>query len=427
MCFNRKYNNCEVKISWCIMSLSLIIVHFHRSSLALILDYLIVDLNIKDSILLGTLTSATAIISAIMQIPSGLLADTIGPKIVTSTGLLVVSIGTLLFALSSTLFLAFFSRLIIGLGSSVVFIANMKFQSNCFTAKQISTYAGFSLLIGKAGGAFSTMPLAYTVDRLGWRRAFIIFGIITLIISFLTFFLVRDMHQSYKKKEISTKENNMIPNILIALKKITLMPSTWAIFMCTFGFMGSMLAFVNTWGAYYLMQIYSFSRQKAGFYLLVLFIGGAIGYPVIGYISDKLRQRKLPLIILFLIYICLWGSLFFWNNGKPPERTLCYIFFLLGFAGSSFILIPIMMKELNDSSYSATAMSVVNIAPFLGQTITQLIMGYALNVKWDGVIVSGVKIYSQEAYKLLFGYIIIVLIICFIFTLTIREPKSFEL
>lgn len=146
-----------------------------------------------------------------------------------------------------------------------------------------------------------------------------------------------------------------------------------------------------------------------------------IGFPLVGFISDKLRQRKRPLMFLFLLQIVIWFFFFVWNGGQPPENVLYILFFLLGLtAGTSSIILPIA-KEINDPSFSGIALSVVNVGPFLGMAIMQPLLGYVLDLRWDGLVVEGTKIYPLAAYRGLFAACLIVLTACFFFSLATKE------
>ena len=418
----KKSTEKQILVSWAVLVLSFLIVHFHRSALAVILDYLIIDLKIKDGVLAGTLAGIYAIIYMIMQIPSGLLADKFGPGRTVSIGMFTSFVGSIIFALAPSVFFAFIGRGLIALGVSVVFVSLMKFLADWFKPAQFTTISGISIFIGKVGAALGTTPMAYLVIGLGWRKSFMIIGAVSLFFAVLCFFLVRDRFPSDIKEGIKgTKVSN--PNPLSAIKNIIKNPLTWPLFICAFGFVGTLLAFTGTWSIYYLMQMYNFSRSEAANYMLAVIIGSAIGYPLIGFISDKVSRRKLPFLVLSAFYMFLWAILFFWNSGKPPEYSLFPIFFLLGFTSSAFIIIPALANELNDRSFKGTAISVVNTAPFAGMSILQPVMGYVLDLRWGGLEVMGAKVYPLESYRLLFGLCLLILLVCFVSALKIKETR----
>lgn len=137
------------------------------------------------------------------------------------------------------------------------------------------------------------------------------------------------------------------------------------------------------------MQIYGFSRSAAAKFIFMATIGMSIGFPLSGLISDKLRQRKRPLLLLFLLQAIIWCLFFLWNGGKPPENVLYILFFLMGITASASALIIALAKEINDPSFSGTALSVANAGAFCGMSVMQPLLGYLLDLRWDGLVVEG--------------------------------------
>jgi sugar phosphate permease len=195
----------------------------------------------------------------------------------------------------------------------------------------------------------------------------------------------------------------------------------WFLFFTSFGLAGCLMAFSGSWSIPYLMQVYGFSRTHSANFMLAVILGKIVGFPLIGYLSDRFVRRKAPLLIFFSIHILLWAV--FWSMGKPPANVLMAIFFFMGLSSGALMLIITLAKETNQPAYAGTAMSVVNIAPFLGVSCIQPLLGYALELRWAGLITLGAKVYPLAAYRLLFAACLTVLLISFCFALQIKEAK----
>ena len=61
-----------------------------------------------------------------MQVPSGILADTLWSKVSVTIGSLVAGIGSILFGLADDFAMASVGRFLVGLGVSVVFVGLMR-------------------------------------------------------------------------------------------------------------------------------------------------------------------------------------------------------------------------------------------------------------------------------------------------------------
>lgn len=418
-------------VMWGILALAYLIVFFHRLSLAVVLDYLVLDFKIEDAALAGALAAIYALIYMFMQIPTGILADSWGTRKTVTAGMLLACGGSFIFAQASNIFYAFLGRGLVAFGVSVVYICILKFQISWFKPSQFATITGLTGLVGNLGVALGTTPLAVMVITFGWRNSFLAIGIVTLILALACWLLVRDTppnnhnyhNNNDKETQTAAQEAVTFHHLIGALKKVFKNSGNLPLIAGGFGIYGTLFAFTGAWSISYLMQIYGFSRSTACNYMLIVTCGMIISFPLVGYISDKLRTRKHPLIIIFLLQIALWSTFLLWNGGKPPENALCILFFLMGLtAGASSTIFP-LAKEINDPSFSGIALSVVNIGPFFGMAVMQPLLGYLLDLRWDGLVIEGTKIYPLAAYRGLFAACLAVLMASFLFCLTIKETR----
>ena len=427
---------------WGVLSISYLVGYFHRLSLSVVMDYLIIDLKIGDAALAGALTGSYAVVFVIMQIPTGLLVDYWGPRKTVTTGMLVAGVGSLIFALAPHLLAAFIGRILVGLGGSVIFVSIMKFQVNWFKASQFATITGFAGMVGNMGMAIGTTPLALMVTGFGWRQTYLGITAMTFLLASFCWLFVRDaplriadsnhikekrgfLDKSHPEQKISLSSGQLqLAQILKPLKKVICNFQTWPLLTSIFGLYGTLFAFAGAWSVTYLMQIYNFDRGQAANYMLVLTAGILIGLPLAGYLSDRLGRRKMPLLIIFAIYTIVWALFFAWNGGKPPVAALYPLFFVMGLCSGGGAIIMPLTKEVNDPAFAGIALSFVNIGPFAGMAILQTLMGYVLDLRWDGLMVEGMKLYPLASFRLLFVTGLITLILSFIFALfAIREKK----
>ncbi|NLX91391.1 MAG: MFS transporter [Firmicutes bacterium] len=409
-------------IMWSILALAFLIGYFHRLSLAVVMDYLILDFKIEDAAVAGSLAAIYALVYMIMQIPTGLLADSWGTRKTVTAGMLVASGGSFIFALAPNIFYAFLGRGLVALGVSVVFVCILKFQLNWFKPAQFATITGLTGLISNLGVVLGTTPLSLLVVSSGWRNSFLIIAAVTFITALACWLVVRDSPEEIQKGErLSATQTVNFRQLWEALKNVLKNYRNFLLIAGTFGIYGILIAFTGTWSITYLMQIYGFSRSVAANFILMATIGMCIGFPLIGFISDKLRRRKQPLLLLFLLQAVIWCLFFLWNGGKPPENALYILFFIMGITAGASALVIAIAKEINDPSFSGTALSVANTGAFLGMSIMQPLLGYILDLRWNGVVVEGTKIYPLAAYRGLFAACLAFLAVCLFCTLFIKE------
>ncbi|MBT4485633.1 MAG: MFS transporter, partial [Candidatus Latescibacteria bacterium] len=115
-----------------LLTFTYILVFFHRMSPGAISDNLMDAFNISGA-QLGSLAAIYFLVYSFMQIPSGVLADTLGMRTSMIIGNFSAGVGSLIFGLADSFVMASVGRLFVGLGVSVIFISILKFNSLWFS------------------------------------------------------------------------------------------------------------------------------------------------------------------------------------------------------------------------------------------------------------------------------------------------------
>ncbi len=82
-----------------------------------------------------------------------------------------------------------------------------------------------------------------------------------------------------------------------------------------------------------------FGRIEASSNLLIIAVGLLIRCPTVGYISDRIGKRKLPLLISSLMYVLSWVAMLIWPGGKPAPSVVPFLLFAMGFFASGFVIV----------------------------------------------------------------------------------------
>lgn len=419
-----KKNDAKRWIMWSVLALSYIIVYVHRVAPSVVADQLMESFAVRDGAVLGSLAAMYFYVYVLMQLPSGVMADTLGPRVTVSAGVLFAAFGSLFFAVAPSLFLAFVGRFLVGLGVSVIFVSILKFQAVWFSPGEFALITGLLILVGNAGAMLASTPLALLVSAFGWRFSFLLIALLSVIIAILCWTIVRDVPSETTHQMTVAPFAERIRENLGQLSLVILNWKSWPPFLVAFGIYGTLIAFQGMWGIPYLMQVYDLSRTVSATLMLLIAAGMAIGAPLIGFVSDRFKRRKLPMIICVFLFTTVWSVLVFWNSGRPPVWALYPLCFLLGFFGGIMTLTFAMGKELNRPQFSGTAIAVVNSGGFLAIAILQPYLGYILDLRWDGVLRGGVKIYPQSAYFTAFQVCLFFLALAMIGALVSRETRG---
>jgi predicted MFS family arabinose efflux permease len=344
---------------------------------------------------LGVLAATYFYVYTIMQVPTGVMVDTLGPRRVLVTGAIIGGIGSLIFGLAPNLNTALAGRLLIGLGVSVTFVSMLKIIAVWFEENRFASITGVTVLLGNLGSVLAGAPLATVASSVGWRGVFISVGFISLGLALGCWFLVRDSVSNSPKAQQTTRFDRTV--VFGNLLKIAKNPATHPAILVNFGTCGAFFTFGGLWAMPYLMQVHDLSRNEAASHLSLLFLGFAVGSLIMGNLSDRLGKRRPILITACTLNALIW---MIWVSGVQLPFNLSYVLILLmGLCTSGFTLGWSCAKEVNPPMLSGMSTSVANMGGFLAAAIFQPLVGLVIDMSWDGQILNGVRIYSTGDFQ----------------------------
>ena len=118
-------------VVWLILAITYVFVTFHRMSAGVVKSDLQKAFNIGAA-QFANIGAMYFYAYFIMQIPSGILADKIGPKKTVFIFSIIAAVGSICFGLAPGLGVAYISRFLLGIGVSVVFVCFIKIQTRWF-------------------------------------------------------------------------------------------------------------------------------------------------------------------------------------------------------------------------------------------------------------------------------------------------------
>jgi hypothetical protein len=201
---------------------------------------------------LGTLAATYFYVYTLMQIPTGVLSDTLGPRRILFWGGLVAGVGAIVFGLAPTFELAFVGRTLVGLGVSVAFIAMLKLIALGFEERRFASITGLCMLIGNLGSILAGAPLAWATQAAGWRPVFVVVGVLSLLMAFAARAWVLDTPAG------KVDRTAWLTGLLTVMRN----RATWPGFFANAGLAGAFFAFAGLWAVPYLTQIHGMSRSR---------------------------------------------------------------------------------------------------------------------------------------------------------------------
>jgi predicted MFS family arabinose efflux permease len=358
---------------------------FHRVAPAAIAGDLQADFAISGA-QLGVLAATYFYVYTVMQVPTGIFADTLGPRQILFWGGLVAGAGALLLGLAPNFGLAFAGRMLVGLGVSVTFIAMLKLIAIGFDESRFASMTGLCMLLGNFGSILAGAPLAWATQFGGWRPVFVAVGLLSIAIALASRRFVPEIAAAKVDRSAW----------FAGLKTVLRNRATWPGFFANIGLSGAFFTFAGLWAVPYLVQVHGLSRAAAANHVSLYFLGFALGSAVWGRLSDALGKRRPVALISSGVHVLGWLA-WIYAGALPPALTylLCLV---MGLATAGFTLGWASAKEVNPPHLSGMATSVVNVGVFLGPAILQPLTGWVMERGWDGRIENGVRIYGAAAW-----------------------------
>ncbi|MBK1691719.1 MFS transporter [Ectothiorhodospira mobilis] len=394
-----------VRIRWTIYAVlvaAYMLVFFHRFAPGVVSGELAAAFG-TSAAALGSLSAMYFYIYTAMQMPAGVLADTLGSRLSVTVGNLVAGLGSVLFGLADDLAAASLGRFLVGLGVSVVFVGLMKSNTVWFSERRYGTISGLTLLLGNVGAIAATGPLALMLLWVDWRSLFVVLGGAAMGLALLSWWLVRDRPEQLGFPSVREMEG-LPPHAprqqhwLRDLKAVLANRRLWPGFFYDLGITGSLFGMLGLWAVPLLRDVHELSRGEASFYTTAGTVAFAAGCLLAGHVSDRLGRRRPVLQAGALLYLAMCLALLFLPWG--PGVTGLALFTVMGLAAGSFVVAYAHAKEVTTPSLSGMAIALVNTGLFLGAALFQPLFGWVMDLGWDGRLsAAGVPLYGPEDYR----------------------------
>jgi sugar phosphate permease len=386
-----------------VLAASYLLVNTYRLSTAVVAEELMSAFSIAGA-QLGTLHASFFLVYALMQIPTGILVDSVGPRRTAAGGGVLMNAGAVLFGLAGSYPTGFLGRFLIGLGGSVIFVSILRFCASWYTTAEFGTMNGLSFAMAGVGGIVATTPFALLVGATGWRTSILLFAGTGFVLAGATYLFVRDSPERAGFEPIDGVPEQDRPTAAESwafLKQVSRDRLTWVVFVILFCTGGVNLTLFGLWGIPYVRQVYGTSVTVASLFTLLGGIGMAVGPPLFGWLSDRTGLRTELIVLGATVYTAILGVVAVF--GDPPLVIVAAAFLMTGILYGTFVLPYPLIKERNPDRASGIALGTINGASFLGAAIFPSAMGLILDSYWTGELAGGARVYTVTGYQVAFG------------------------
>lgn len=218
------------------------------------------------------------------QIPAGMLVDRRGVRALYTAGILLWSLASAMTVFISGLWALVATRLVVGLGESVVTSSSLRYIREHFAEKERGFAVGVYMTGTKIGPAVGLPLAAWLVATQGWQAMFLIMGVGSLLWLGPWLMWVRKDDPAALPATSGTKAES------VTLGKALQSRVMWGIILGTYCYM-YFVYYCMTWMPQYFQKTHGMSITKSTWFVGVSFGGMALVAAVGGWAADKLIAR----------------------------------------------------------------------------------------------------------------------------------------
>lgn len=363
------------------------IVNFlDRSSLSVAGEAIRGDLGLSATEF-GVLLSAFSLSYGFAQLPSGMLLDRFGPRIVLGAGLIFWSLMQALTGMVNSFSHFILLRIGLGIGEAPFMPAGVKSINDWYVQKERGTAVGIFNSSTVLGQAIAPPALVLMQIAWGWRTMFVVIGLAGIVVGLCWYAWYRnraqfDLQQDerlYLAAPVQARPTLNFSEWLGLFKRRT----TWGMIL---GFSG-----VNytgwlyiAWLPGYLQAQQGLSLAKTGWVAAIPFLAAAVGMWVNGIVVDALARRGYDLaktrktaIVVGLLLSAL-GTLLVVQSSSPAQAVafISMALFCVHFAGTlAWGLVQVLVSEQKVASVAA----IQNFGSFVFASFAPVVTGWVVD------------------------------------------------
>lgn len=320
---------------------------------------------------------------AAAQFPVGIALDKWGSRPILVGGALILAVGQLWLALTSSVTMALAARVLIGMGDATAFAGVLRLIPQWFDPRQVPLYTQLTGICGQFGQIISSLPFAYLLAQAGWTTAFVTLALVGGIGGLLAAGLI-------KEKPVESRD------IVIPMSHAVKHPATWLGFWTHFLLGYPSAVFTLMWGVP--MMVANGMEPEAASALLILGVGAnIISGPIIArFVAHHPFRRSFLVLVILTTVIVTWAWLII------PYRPIAswqfgVLVIVLAVAGSGSVIGFDYVRSFIPFQRHGTANGIVNQGGFIAAVICCLSIGLVL----DSISFTGV--YTRHDFRLAMG------------------------
>lgn len=314
------------------------------------------------------------LIYAPMQLIVGVLFDTVGVRKLFLYAATLLTVSCLLpLVPADTLFYFGLGRAFMGLASAFSFVGVMYLCTQWFPREKLAMLSGLTSGLGVLGAIFAQSGLPKLKAEYGYSNIWIISIMVGIVVlAFIFKYIPKDKIVSESKQStgvwVQCKEH------IICIGKQW---KTWNIGLITGALYMPFAVFADFLSFPYFTKICSFTSMQAAILVAILNLSWAVGSPVIGWISDRIQSRKIPLVVSGFLTALSFTLLLLCPH--ISFGMTAFITGLIGVCAGGQAIGFIACAELNSEDTHASSIAFINMIVMGFCGFAQVLIGHSIS------------------------------------------------
>ncbi len=339
---------------------------------------------------LGVALAAFGYCYTTFQIICGYLGDRIGPRRMLAISGIFWTCGTLLTGFTTGLAGLIVARLLVGTGEGGTIPVATRAMSNWVARERRGFAQGFTHSASRAAAALTPPLVVAMIPFIGWRGAFMVMGVISLLWVVVWYSYFRDdprMHKGVTPEELArlpvysdtardekgTRKTVPWLRLFQRMIPVTLVffAHAWALWMYL------------SWLPSFFVSHFHIDLKHSALYTGAIFVAAVIGNTAGGSLTDWLYQktgklnesRRNVVILAFAGSIAFMSCVLFVHNQAIVTLSLALALFFLELSCGPIFATPMDVAP----EHSGVATGFVSTAAGLGSVISPILFGYIVD------------------------------------------------
>ena len=332
---------------------------------------------------LAVFTTVQLATYAFAQIPAGLLVDRLGPRKMMLYGAVLMAVGQVLLALTTSFPVAVLARVLVGAGDATAFLSVMRIIPAWFPLRTAPLFGQATGAVGQLGQFLSAVPFLALVGSAGWSIGFISLGAVGLLVGIVAFVVVWDTPGELadgRRGDVENQEDGPGPSPMVAVRYTLGNRTAWHGFFIHWSGLSLLVVFTLLWGMPIMTLGMGMDKATAGWAISASTLAMAICGVLVGFLSARLgRSRWKAIVVGTSLGAAAWLLFFI----SPEPRTAAAAFVMNVVMGVVSPLANIGFDSVREEcrrEFVATATGLANMGGWLAGMAANQAMGVYLTL-----------------------------------------------